>query len=498
MPQTKPNHTLSKSRYTRGICCHKSLWLLTHCPELREEPDAATRARFQSGHEIGELAWRLFPGGTLIPFENVSLDEQIRLTREAVKTSKVIYEAAFLHDGVFIKADILRKGRSGWELYEVKSSNDLKDIYQHDVDIQYYVIAGSGLPVSKACIVHLNREYVRDGDLDIQGLFSIVNVTKDTKTRQAGVRKEIARMKRMLRGEEPKIDIGPHCGDPYPCDFEGRCWAHIPENSVFDLAGNGVKKFDLYRQGIIRLEDVPLDMLKGKQREQAEAALNKKVVVNRKGVREFLDRLRYPLCFLDFETFMQAVPPYDGLRPHQQIPFQYSLHYMKKKSGRLHHVEFLAQPGVDPRKEFLERLLEDIPEDACILVYNKSFEIGRLKELAERFPRRQKRIQAIIDNIVDLIEPFRQRSIYSWKQKGSHSIKSVLPAFVPGMSYEGLEIGEGGEAMEAYHEMCSLMDKPKELADLRRALLDYCLQDTLAMVKLQEVLNKKATPRERT
>lgn len=495
MPQTKPNHSLSKSRYTRGICCHKSLWLLTHCPELREEPDAATRARFQSGHEIGELAWRLFPGGTLIPFENVSLDEQIRLTREAVKTSKVIYEAAFLHDGVFIKADILRKGRNGWELYEVKSSNDVKDIYQHDVDVQYYVIAGAGLPVSKACIVHLNREYVRDGDLDIQGLFSIVNVTKDTKTRQAGVRKEVGRMKRMLRGEEPKIDIGPHCGDPYPCDFEGHCWAHIPEDSVFDLAGNGVKKFDLYRKGIIKLEDVPLDSLKGKQRQQAETALNKKVVVNRKEVRGFLDRLWYPLCFLDFETFTSAVPLYDGLRPYQQAPFQYSLHYMKKKSGKLHHVEFLAQPGIDPRKDFLDRLLEDIPEGACVLVYNKSFEIDKLKNLAIQFPRKKKKIQAIIDSIVDLMEPFQKRSIYSWKQKGSHSIKSVLPAFVSGMSYEGLEIGEGGEAMEAYHEMCDLVGNPKELVKLRHALLEYCRQDTLAMVKLLEIFDKKAALR---
>lgn len=431
----------------------------------------------------------------MIPFENVSLDEQIRLTREAVKTSKVIYEAAFLHDGVFIKADILRKGRSGWELYEVKSSNDVKDIYQHDVDIQYYVIAGSGLPVSKACIVHLNREYVRDGDLDIQGLFSIVNVTKDTKTRQAGVRKEIGRMKRMLRGEEPKIDIGPYCRDPYPCDFEGHCWANIPEDSVFDLAGNGVKKFDLYRKGIIKLEDVPLDMLKGKQRQQAEAALNKKVVVNRKEVREFLDRLWYPLCFLDFETFTSAVPLYDGLRPHQQVPFQYSLHYMKKKSGKLHHVEFLAQPGVDPRKEFLNLLLEDIPEGACVLVYNKSFEIDKLKDLAIQFPRKKKKIQAIIESIVDLMEPFQKRTIYSWKQKGSHSIKSVLPAFVAGMSYEGLEIGEGGEAMEAYHEMCALLDKPRKLAKLRKALLEYCKQDTLAMVKLLEVLEKKAVGR---
>jgi len=470
------HHKLSKSRYTRGICCHKSLWLLTHRPELRSEPDAATQARFNTGHAVGELAWRLFPGGTLIPFEGVSFDEQIRLTREAMKSSKVIYEAAFLHDGVFVKADILRKGRNGWELYEVKSANDFKDIYRHDIDVQYYVLDGAGLSVGKACLVHLNREYVRKGNIDVRELFSVKNVTKETRERQADVKKEVARMKRMLRGKEPDTDIGPHCHDPYTCDFAGHCWAHIPDNSVFDLAGNGKKNFDLYRQGIVKIEDVPLDMLKGKQRQQAETAAGKKVIVNRKEVREFLQSLRYPLCFLDFETFMTAVPPYDGLRPHQQVPFQFSMHYRKRKGGKLYHVEFLAKPGADPRREFLNRLFEEIPEGACILVYNRSFEVSRLKELSEQFPRRKKRIQTIIDSIVDLMVPFQQRAIYSWKQKGSHSIKSVLPAFVPEMSYEGLEIGEGGEAMEAYHEMCALVGKPKELGKLRDKLTPCYVQ----------------------
>ncbi|MDD2320420.1 MAG: DUF2779 domain-containing protein [Geobacteraceae bacterium] len=483
---------MSKSRYTRGLTCLKSLWLVTHHPELREEYDAATQACFRTGHEVGEVAHQLFPGGTLIPYENMSYEDQINMTQEAMKTSKVIYEAAFRFDDVFIKADILRKSRQGWELYEVKSSNDAKDYYQHDVDVQYYVIDGSGIKISKAFIVHLNKEYVRESDLDIDELFVAKNVTKVTLERQGQVKKEIARMKRSLRSKEPKIDIGPQCDNPYKCDFKGHCWQHIPDNSVFDLAGNGVKKFDLYEKGIVKLEDVPLDILKGKQRQQAEAALDKKVIVDRKKIREFLDSLHYPLCYLDFETFTSAIPLYDGLRPYQQVPFQYSLHFQKKKGGKLHHAEFLAQPGVDPRKELLNQLLDDIPENACILAYNKSFEIDKLKKLAESFPRKKKKIQNIIDNMVDLIEPFRQRSIYSWKQQGSHSIKKVLPAFVPGMSYEGMEIGDGGEAMEAYHEMCALANKPRKLATLRKALLEYCKQDTLAMVKLLEVITQKA------
>jgi hypothetical protein len=484
---------LSKSRYTRGLQCLKSLWLYTYRPELRDAPDASVQKRFMVGHEVGELAWELFPGGTLIPFENVSFAEQIRLTREAMKKDKVIYEAAFRHKGVFIKADILRNGRHGWELYEVKSSNGTKDVYQNDIDVQYFVLEGAGITVGKSCIVHLNREYVRDGAIDVKALFSIKDVTAETRARQPKVKKEVARMQRILKGEEPEIDIGPHCDDPYPCDFEGHCWELIKGDTVFDLAGGGVDKFELYRQGMVNFEDIPLEFLKGKQRQQVEATLNKKVIINKKKLRNFLEQLWYPLCFLDFETFNFAVPPYNGLRPYQRAPFQYSLHYQKKAGGRLCHREYLAEPGMDPRKELLNRLLSDIPTDACILVYNKSFEIARLKELAEYFPRKKKKIQVVIDSVVDLIEPFRQRSIYSWKQRGAYGIKAVLPAFVPGMTYEGMEIGNGEQAMEAYHEMCGLVDRPRELARMRKALREYCRQDTLAMVKLVEVLEVAAT-----
>ena len=214
--------------------------------------------------------------------------------------------------------------------------------------------------------------------------------------------------------------------------------------------------------------------------------------MNRNQLREFLDTLRYPLYFLDFETFSESVPPYDGLRPFQQVPFQYSLHWQKRAGGKLYHTEYLAKPGIDPRKEIVERLLEDIPDGACVLAYWKSFEAGRIKELAEQFPRKKKRLLSIIDNMVDLIDPFKARDLYSWKQKGSHSIKAVLPAFVKGMTYEGMEIGDGGAAMEAYHRMCDCADKPKKMTKVRKDLLEYCKQDTLAMVRLLNVIKENA------
>lgn len=485
------NHTLSKSRFIRGLQCHKSLWLHTRKPELLEESPEA-QAIFRQGHVVGDLARELFPGGTLIPYDGMTHDEQIAMTRKALKTAKVIYEAAFCHNGVFVKADILHRTASGWNLYEVKSSTEVKDIYLDDVAVQHHVITGSGVPLNKAFVVHINNAYVRDGDLDLEELFVKSAVKSDIKARQADVIHEIDRQKKVLaRRTCPKIDIGPHCSDPYECDFAGHCWQHIPENSIFDLAGRGVDKFQLYREGIVRIEDVPLDRLKAQQLQQAELAHNKGTVVGKKGLKEFLDSLWYPLCFLDFETFIEAVPSYDGQRPYQQIPFQYSLHCQTRKGGKVKHSEFLAEPNVNPRKALLKQLLHDIPDDACILAYHKSFEIGRLKELAEQFPKYRKKIENMIDRTVDLIVPFRQRHLYSWKQKGSHSIKAVLPAFVPEMSYDGLEIADGGAAMEAYHMMCAVADNPVELAKIRMALLKYCRQDTLAMVKLLKVIEEK-------
>ena len=488
MPQK--TYTLSKSRYIRGLQCHKSLWLYTHKPKLREE-SKIMQASFQQGNEVGKCAHKIFPEYTLIPLEGVSFEEQISQTQKALKTAKVIYEATFSYGGVLVKADIMRRVGRSWELYEVKAANEVKDVHRDDAAVQYYVISGSGVKISKTFVTHLNKEYVRKGDLDVRALFVSEDVTADIKAKQTGIKAEIERQQKMLAVKQPPtIDIGPHCSAPYPCDFTKHCRSNIPANSIFDLAGTGVKKWALYKEGIVRMEDIPVEKLKGQQLQQVKAYLDKELVVDRKGLKAFLSDIWYPLYYLDFETFLTAVPPYDGLKPYQQIPFQYSLHIQKRAGGKLYHKECLADPNCDPRKELLDNLLDEIPSNGCVLVYYQPFEKARLKELAEQFPNNAKQINAIISNVRDLLVPFKGRSLYSWEQQGSHSIKKVLPAFVKDMSYEGLEIGDGGEAIQAYQKMCSAADKPEELNRIRKALLEYCRQDTLAMEKLVEVLNK--------
>ena len=480
--------SLSKSRFIRGLQCHKALYLHIHRPELAGVVTAERQAIFDSGSEVGEAAHGLFPGGVFVPYEGLSHGEQIAMTRQEIeKGTEVIYEAAFSYDDVFVKVDILRRGAGGWEIYEVKSSASMKDVYLPDAAVQYYVLGGSGLGVSRAFLVHINNEYVRRGAIEPLKLFTVNDVTADVEGWQDTVREEITRQRAMLAGSEPVIDIGPHCSNPHECDFMDHCWKHIPEGSVFDIKGSSALPFKLYSQGIVRLQDVPFTFLSPRQRMQVDAALKKDVYVSRDALRDFLGTLWYPLYFLDFETFMTAIPIYDGTRPYQQIPYQYSLHWIDREGGGLRHTEFLAAAGVDPREELISKLSGDIPDEGCVLAYNAGFEIGVLQRLSEWFPSQMGKVGNIVANTRDLADPFRRRDVYHWQFGGSYSLKAVLPALVPEMSYKGLEVQNGSMAMDAYFRMCGTTDG-EERERLRAAMLEYCRMDTLAMVRLLEVL----------
>ncbi|MHB1025133.1 MAG: DUF2779 domain-containing protein [Desulfobacteria bacterium] len=477
---------LSKSLYTRGLQCNKSLYLHKHRPELRGEPTPELEALWKSGHEVGDFAHMLFPGGVIVPFDGLTKEEQLTKTREEIdRGTKAIYEATFSFDNVFVKADIIVRNRGYWDLYEVKSSTSVKEHYWDDVAVQYYVLAGCGLPVHKAYLVHINNGYVRDGDIVPEELFTIQDITGVVKEKQASIPEELAEMRAMLKGEVPKIDIGPHCEDPYPCDFMDHCWQHVPEHSVFSLRGRGIDQWELYRQGVIKLQDVPLDSLNLMQRMQTEYFLDRKSHADPAKIREFLKKVRYPVCFLDFETFGSAIPLFDGTRAYQQVPFQYSLHRIDAEGDEARHFEYLAQPGVDPRKEIAERLVTEIPFGACVIAYSMGFEKRVLRELGESIPMLRKRLNAITVGMIDLMEPFKRRDIYDWRMNGSYSLKSVLPVLVPEMTYKGLEISDGAMASEAYFTMETISD-PAELSRLRKALLEYCKQDTLGLVRLLE------------
>lgn len=484
----------SKSLYTRGMQCQKSLWLKKNKPEVLSIPDAQRVAVFSNGDDIGSLAHSLFPNGKEIEFDGSSFEQKIKQTKEWIEQGEsVIYEATFNYDDTLVMVDILVIKEGKVHIYEVKSSTSVKEVYKHDVSIQYYVLNGLGYEVESANVVHINSDYVRGDELDLSEFFSVVDISEIVKEKQKDIPQRLDEFREMLKGDEPKIEIGIQCLSPYECDACEYCWVEqrkIPSYSVFDIARlKWEKRFELYHRGIVRLEDIDdLGGFNEGQRLQILCEKTLQITIKKEKIKEFLSALRYPIYHLDFETFQQSVPQWRGVSPYEQIPFQYSLH-IDYGDGKLEHREFLATEGMDPREELAKRLLVDIPQDVMVMAYNASFEKGVIKRLAKDFENLSERLNSIASNIVDLMIPFANKDYYHPQMKGSYSIKKVLPALVPEMemAYKNLDlIHDGGEAMEAY-PMLSMMPQ-EEREKYKKALLEYCKLDTLAMVKVLEKL----------
>jgi hypothetical protein len=372
------NMNLSKSLYIRGIQCTKSLWLKKYKKKVLTLSDKSAQAIFDTGDRVGSLACKLFPNGVEIPCEDTTFEEKINLTQKYLKDDITnIYEATFKFDDILIMVDILHINNDGkYEIYEVKSSTDVKDVYLDDASIQYYVLNGLGYEVSSVNIVYINNKYIREDNLKINKLFCISDVTTKVLEKQSNIPSYLKNFETVLSTDiEPIKDIGLHCTKPYDCDAIDYCWKHIPDYSIFNIANLRIKKkLELYNQNIINFTDISdVTNFSLPQQIQIESELSQKDIINKEAIRDFLDTLTYPIYHLDFETFQQAIPQWKGISPFIQIPFQYSLH-IEQKDGSLEHKEFLAVEGIDPRYELARRLVEDIPTKVTVLAYNMGFE----------------------------------------------------------------------------------------------------------------------------
>jgi Domain of unknown function(DUF2779) len=302
---------------------------------------------------------------------------------------------------------------------------------------------------------------------------------------------QLAALSQMLqRPSVPEVGIGPRCSAPYDCSLMSHCWKDIPADSVFTLYGVGINAWAWWNDGIIRVVDLPpLGKYSSKQAIQITAERTQQTHLDAPAVQQFLESLRYPLSFLDFETIMPAVPMFEGCRPYAQIPFQFSLHLQMSPGGEVTHLAYLADGRGDPRLGFLRALEASLGPDGAIVSYNSSFEMSRLKELAKQFPAFATWIESILlrFNNADLLQPFRSFALYHPSQHGSASIKAVLPAFTD-LSYDDLAIQEGGTASNKFLGLLKDLIPRDDISKLRDDLSKYCAQDTLAMVKLVEKL----------
>jgi len=486
---------LSKSRFLSDLQCPKRLYLQVRQPELAAQGDAAAELVLAQGREVGLLATRAFPGGVRVEEDHRHFPEAEARTWALMDDPQVpaIFEAAFQHEDVVVRVDILERcARGAWRLIEVKSTTVAKDYHEPDVGIQAYVLRGCGLRLSDTCLMHLDRSYVfPGGEHDPRQLFQIESLAERASAMRRKIPGQLCALKEMLASDYvPEIEPGPQCEYPVACEFYDICHSPRDADWVGNLPRIGHKAEELVAQGIESIHDIPGDFPLTAAQQRACACVKSNTAFYAPGLRAELAALAYPLYFMDFETFAPAVPRFPGMRPYDAIPFQWSVHVSRKPGGNLEHYEFLGDSGEDPREEFLVRLLDVLGNTGHIVVYNQGFESGRLRELAAWFPAYANRVEAVQARLWDLLALIR-RHVYHPGFCGSFSLKAVLPALFRDMTYAGMEVADGSQAGVAYEKLAHVNLPQAEREALRRSLLAYCRQDSLAMDTLLHHLEER-------
>ena len=477
---------VSKSRYLLGLRCHKLLWLDEHDRD-ETPPDAESRFRMDEGTAVGVRA-RAFAGeGVLIKSPDFAREQKLDETRRAMESgAPLIFEATFSAAGAIVRTDIIRRMPDGFDLIEVKSSTSVKEEQLAEVAMQLFVLRAAGLTVPRAFVMHLNKDCRFP---DLSNLFVTVDVTADVEAMQAETGKELAAQIAMLGGPKPDMPFGQYCKRPEPCARFADCWGSLPEHHVHTLYRVQWKSVEKNLAAgldtIDKLDETKTTVVPA-QRQIRSVRAKKRIVEDTLGAA--LDTLRAPVAWLDFETVGLAVPVWPGCAPFTQVPVQFSVHW--HTGAKKDHREYLAKAGGDPRPALAAALVSALDGAQTIVAYYASFEKACVTQLAEAVPEHRDALEAINGRIVDLL-PIVRDNVYDPAFYGSFSLKKVLPALVPAMSYADLDVREGGTAMAL---LAQLLVDPEQIGGdeavekLRRQLLAYCERDTEAMVRLAEAL----------
>ncbi|MCY4213512.1 MAG: DUF2779 domain-containing protein [Gammaproteobacteria bacterium] len=487
---SKPS--LSKSRFMSGSQCHLRLWYETHARELASPPDDNLQAIFDTGHEVGELACKRHPGGHLIAHDYLHTDEALDETRRILTTGRApaLFEAAFRHQGVLVRVDILeRLPEGGWGLIEVKSATRLKEAFVLDAAVQLWVLRGAGLDVRELGVLTLNRDYVYEGGaLDLDALFRLHPVLDSATGLLDAIGEQVQEMQSMLTGAEaPDVSPGDHCFSPYSCPYYAHCTRDIalPDHGIDELPWLAQRRrAQLEASGINEIRNVPEDFPLNDLQRVVRQSIREGRGLMHGDLQAQLASLKEPVRYLDFETFAPAIPRFSGTRPYDAIPFLFSVH-VERNGGTLEHIDHLHEGSDDPRPRLAERLLDALGRTGTICTYS-NYERRVLRDLAAALPERAAALGAIQARLFDLL-PVVRNNYYHPAFRGSFSIKRVLPALVPESGYDDLSIADGQTAAARYVAALGSADS----AERRRTfeeLRAYCAWDTLAMVELRRAL----------
>ncbi|VVC75605.1 hypothetical protein AQUSIP_08950 [Aquicella siphonis] len=478
---------ISKTKLMRGYRCLKCIYLTIHEPALEAPVTPDLQALFDQGNLVGDAARKQYAGGELVDNKPWDFTGALARTRELITAgSPIIYEAAFEYMGCYARADIIQYSpeTKRWRIYEVKSTTKVKPEHLDDVGLQAWIMAKSGLPLEKIHIVHLNPDCRHP---DLTHLFVEVDVTERIRENYLEIKPKVKEILTVIRQETvPDIDIGPYCLSPTECGFTSHCWPEkkVPETSIFNLPGLREKKWQLYYEGIIQLDDPRLRGLNDLQERIVTCFKTGERYLDRDAVRSALAAWKFPLVFLDFETINPAIPRFAGCHPFQHIPFQFSVHVWQSPDSAVTHLDFLHEADDDPRPSLISALLDACQTQGSILAYYSKFESDRIRELADFSSEHSEALVNLLERLADPLEIIRA-SVYDNAFAGSFSLKRVAPALLgQAYSYEDMLVANGGDAQRAYEELVSARTSPERKKLLKKAMLDYCEQDTRVMVEL--------------
>ena len=493
---------ISKSDYMLFLRHPAWLWLKKHDKAKLPEVDDSLQAIFDEGHLFEEYANKLFPDAVSVGFnlgDNSYATMPERTTKAIASKAQTVLQGRIEAGNITCIFDVLQKaGDNEFDLFEIKSSTEVKEDHVLDLSFQTVVLKNAGLKVRKMSVIYVNKDYVRKGKIDIQKITTKSEVTEKVRGCLETTKGEIKKAFAVI-------------GSSTPPDFSPR-YARISAlrewMAIYEILNPQVHPYNIYKlsrlnPGLIgQLEDLKVKLIADipdsvqlypKQQIQVDVTKRNLRIINKEKIRGFLSRIKYPLYFFDYETYATVIPPYDNICPYQDIPFQYSLFILEKPNSELVHKEFLHAENSNPCLNLLQKLKEDIGDRGTVLVWFEPFEKGRNKELGEMFPEYAKFLEGVNARIMDLMVPFSENWFVDKDFFGSASLKKVYPALITENSYQDLAIKEGKTASRTWKELV-LENKYEDKKDeVIKNLLEYCKLDTLAMVQLLRFLQAEVS-----
>ena len=486
---------ISKSEYMMFLRHPAWLWLKKHDKDKLPPVDDNTQAIFDAGHMFESYAEQLFPGGVTLGFNNyneyLSLPE--RTTKALDDGAKTIFQGRFEYEQLtFICDVIVIVGEKEVDLYEIKSSTKAKPDHEYDLAFQMVVLEGCGYKVRNIAVVHVNNEFVRDGDVNPKKLTGTTDITESVKSKREFTKNKIEAAIKVV--DSPKIpSISPahaRLGSFNEWLDIYKSLVKVEPDSIYDLCSVGAEKVgELEKLGVKTLLEIPEDFkLNPKQSLQIKANRLNMPIIDKDKIKEYLDSFVYPLYFFDYETLMSIVPYFNGMKPYKQYPFQYSLHILESPNSELKHLDFLQKENANPLEPLSKTLKSQIGESGTVITWNMSFEKGCNTLIGSLLPEYKEFYEKLNERVVDLMVPFSNGWYADKGFKGSASIKNVLPVLAPELSYKVLGIQEGGAAQRLWMEAVLDGKRDGEKAKILSDLVEYCGLDTLAMVEIYKKL----------